>query len=103
RPLPSSAVFVASTNPTTAVGIADSALVTAAQFAARKMTKPRRVSGCSRSPKPEALERHLITMQMELVSLNLKTETDAFSRDSSDTRSKSQLQSIQAIRVRRAL
>ncbi|KAE8262683.1 hypothetical protein A4X09_0g7408 [Tilletia walkeri] len=78
------------------VGIADSALVTAAQFAARHLSSERKMPDSAidlvdeatsslrlqQESKPEvleALERQLITMQIELV--NLKTETDAFSRD----------------------
>ncbi|KAE8267438.1 hypothetical protein A4X09_0g4909 [Tilletia walkeri] len=78
------------------VGIADSALVTAAQFAARYLSSERKMPDSAidlvdeaasslrlqQESKPEALEaleRQLITMQIELVSL--KTETDAFSRD----------------------
>ncbi|CAD6970113.1 unnamed protein product [Tilletia controversa] len=89
------------------VGIADSALVTAAQFAARYLSAERKMPDSAidlvdeaasslrlqQESKPEALEaleRQLITMQIELVSL--KTETDAFSRDRR-TALESQLQS----------
>ncbi|KAK0544923.1 chaperone ATPase hsp78 [Tilletia horrida] len=78
------------------IAIADSALVTAAQFAARYLSTERKLPDSAidlvdeaasslrlqQESKPEALEtleRQLVTMQIELESL--KKETDTFSRE----------------------